>query len=65
MVGKKRISAGRFDLLGAEHYAVVIREITLRRESKARQRQHGGGAGADCNSPLIVTRVGAVTVRLE
>jgi two-component system, LuxR family, sensor kinase FixL len=34
------LSAARFDLLGAKHYAVVIRDITLRREAEARQRQH-------------------------
>jgi PAS domain S-box-containing protein len=34
------LSAARFDLLGAEHYALVIRDITFRRESEARQRQH-------------------------
>ena len=34
------LSAGRFDLLGAEHYAVVLRDITLRREAEARDRQH-------------------------
>jgi two-component system, LuxR family, sensor kinase FixL len=34
------LSAGRFDLLGAEHYAVVMRDITFRREAEARDRQH-------------------------
>jgi two-component system sensor kinase FixL len=33
-------SAGRFELLGAEHYAVVVRDITSRREAEARNRQH-------------------------
>jgi two-component system, LuxR family, sensor kinase FixL len=33
-------SAGRFDLLGAEHYTVVIRDITLRRKVEARFREH-------------------------
>src|SRR5262249_29665926 len=34
------LSAGRFDLLGAEHYAVVMRDITFRREAEARDRKH-------------------------
>jgi PAS domain S-box-containing protein len=34
------VSAGRFDLLGAEHYTVVIRDITLRRKAEARYREH-------------------------
>jgi two-component system sensor kinase FixL len=34
------LSAGRFDLLGGEHYAVVMRDITFRREAEARDRQH-------------------------
>ena len=34
------LSAGRFKLLGAEHYAVVIRDITFRREAEARDRKH-------------------------
>jgi two-component system sensor kinase FixL len=34
------LSAGRFDLLGAEHYAVVVRDITVRREADARHRRH-------------------------
>jgi len=34
------LSAGRFDLLGAEHYAVVVRDITVRREAEARHRRH-------------------------
>ena len=33
-------SAGRFDLLGAEHYTVVIRDITARRKAEARDREH-------------------------
>jgi PAS domain S-box-containing protein len=33
-------SAGRFDLLGAEHYTVVIRDITSRRKAEARYREH-------------------------
>jgi two-component system sensor kinase FixL len=34
------LSAGRFDLLGAEHYTVVIRDITARRKAEARYRKH-------------------------
>jgi two-component system sensor kinase FixL len=34
------LSAGRFELLGAEHYAVVMRDVTFRREAEARDRQH-------------------------
>jgi PAS domain S-box-containing protein len=33
-------SAGRFDLLGAEHYTIVIRDITTRRKAEARFREH-------------------------
>jgi two-component system sensor kinase FixL len=33
-------SAGRFELMGAEHYAVVIRDITSRRNAEARYREH-------------------------
>jgi two-component system sensor kinase FixL len=33
-------SAGRFDLMGAEQYAVVIRDITSRRNAEARYREH-------------------------
>jgi two-component system sensor kinase FixL len=33
-------SVGRFDLHGAEHYTVVVRDITSRREAEARDRQH-------------------------
>src|SRR5215472_8733213 len=33
-------SAGRFELLGSEQYAVVMRDITFRREAEARDRQH-------------------------
>ncbi|HJY52131.1 MAG TPA: ATP-binding protein [Stellaceae bacterium] len=33
-------SAGRFDLMGEEHYTVVIRDITGRRKAEARQREH-------------------------
>jgi PAS domain S-box-containing protein len=33
-------SAGRFDLLGAKHYTVVIRDITSRRKAEARYREH-------------------------
>jgi PAS domain S-box-containing protein len=33
-------SAARFDLLGAEHYTLVVRDITARREAEARDRQH-------------------------
>src|SRR6202030_1534279 len=32
--------AGRFDLMGKEHYTVVIRDITARRKAEARQREH-------------------------
>jgi PAS domain S-box-containing protein len=34
------LSAGRFDLPSAEHYTLVVRDITFRRESEARDRQH-------------------------
>jgi two-component system sensor kinase FixL len=34
------ISAARFDLLGAGHYAVIIRDITSRLEGEARHRRH-------------------------
>jgi two-component system, LuxR family, sensor kinase FixL len=34
------LSAGRFDLLGAEHYTVVVRDITARRIAEARYREH-------------------------
>jgi two-component system sensor kinase FixL len=34
------LSVGRFELLGAEHYALVIRDITLRRQAEARAREH-------------------------
>jgi two-component system sensor kinase FixL len=34
------LSAGRFDLLGAEHYTIVIRDITPRRKAEARDREH-------------------------
>jgi two-component system sensor kinase FixL len=33
-------SAGRFSLLGTEHYTVVIRDISLRRKAEARYREH-------------------------
>ena len=33
------LSAGRFDRLGVEHYAIVIRDITSRREADARDRR--------------------------
>jgi two-component system sensor kinase FixL len=33
-------SAGRFDLLGAEYYAVVIRDVTSRRKAEARYHKH-------------------------
>jgi two-component system sensor kinase FixL len=33
-------SAGRFDLIGAEHYVVVIRDVTSRRNAEARDREH-------------------------
>jgi two-component system sensor kinase FixL len=34
------LSAGRFDLLGVEHYTVVIRDITSRRTAEVRFREH-------------------------
>jgi len=34
------LSVGRFELLGTEHYALVIRDITLRRQAEARAREH-------------------------
>jgi PAS domain S-box-containing protein len=34
------LSVGRFDLLDAEHYTVVIRDITARRKAEARARRH-------------------------
>src|SRR5207248_7485545 len=34
------LTAGRLYLLGIEHYAVIVRDITLRRETEARDRQH-------------------------
>jgi len=34
------LNAGRFDRLGAEHYTVVVRDITARRNSEARFREH-------------------------
>ena len=34
------ISAGRFDLLAADHYTVIIRDITSRREAETRYRRH-------------------------
>jgi PAS domain S-box-containing protein len=34
------LSASRFDLLGTEHYTVVIRDITARRNAEARFREH-------------------------
>jgi PAS domain S-box-containing protein len=34
------LSASRFDLMGQEHYVVVIRDITLRRGAEARDREH-------------------------
>jgi two-component system sensor kinase FixL len=34
------VCAGRFDLLAAEHYTVVIRDITSRRKAEARYREH-------------------------
>jgi two-component system sensor kinase FixL len=34
------LSAGRVDLPGGEHYTVVIRDITSRREAEARHREH-------------------------
>ena len=34
------VGAGRFDLLGAEHYTVVIRDITARRNAEVRFREH-------------------------
>jgi PAS domain S-box-containing protein len=33
-------NAGRFELLGAEYYTVVIRDITSRRKAEARYREH-------------------------
>jgi two-component system sensor kinase FixL len=33
-------SAGRFELLGAERYAVIIRDISARRKAEARVREH-------------------------
>jgi len=33
-------SAGRFDFLSAEHYTLVVRDITPRREAEARDRRH-------------------------
>jgi len=33
-------SAGRFEVLGSEHYTVVIRDITSRRKAEARFREH-------------------------
>jgi two-component system sensor kinase FixL len=34
------LSAGRFDLLSVEHYTVVIRDITSRRNAEVRFREH-------------------------
>jgi two-component system sensor kinase FixL len=34
------LSAGRFDLEAAEHYTVVIRDITARRKAEAQYREH-------------------------
>jgi PAS domain S-box-containing protein len=34
------LSAGRFEVLGAAHYTVVIRDITFRRKAEARHREH-------------------------
>jgi PAS domain S-box-containing protein len=34
------LGAGRFDLLGAEHYTVVVRDVTARRKAEARYREH-------------------------
>jgi PAS domain S-box-containing protein len=34
------LSAGRFEMLGAEYYTVVIRDITARRKAEARYRKH-------------------------
>jgi PAS domain S-box-containing protein len=34
------LSAGSFELLSAEHYTLVVRDITFRREAEARDRQH-------------------------
>jgi two-component system sensor kinase FixL len=34
------LSAGRFELRGAEHYTIVVRDITARRTAEARFRQH-------------------------
>jgi two-component system sensor kinase FixL len=34
------LTAGRFEVLGAAHYMVVIRDITFRRKAEARYREH-------------------------
>jgi C4-dicarboxylate-specific signal transduction histidine kinase len=34
------LSVGRFELLGAEHYTLVIRDITSRRKAEAQHREH-------------------------
>jgi two-component system, LuxR family, sensor kinase FixL len=34
------LSVGRFDLRGAEHYTLVIRDITSRRKAEAQYREH-------------------------
>src|SRR5262249_59657890 len=34
------VSTGSFTLLGAEHYTVVIRDITSRRKAETRYREH-------------------------
>jgi two-component system, LuxR family, sensor kinase FixL len=34
------LSAGRFDLQAAEHYTIVLRDITSRRQAEARYREH-------------------------
>jgi len=34
------LSVGRFDPPGAEHYTLVVRDITLRRNAEARAREH-------------------------
>jgi two-component system, LuxR family, sensor kinase FixL len=34
------LSVGRFDLLGTEHYTLVIRDITSRRKAEAQYREH-------------------------
>jgi PAS domain S-box-containing protein len=34
------LSAGRFDLHSAEHYTIVLRDITSRRQTEARYREH-------------------------